>query len=190
MTRGRGDPAFFINRSMHWTDLEQITPPTSPVLTVEDVKKHLAIAHSDEDDYLATLIEVATAYIDGPSGVGIALRPQTWKLWADDWRPRQKLQIPLGPLRQIAEVIADGVVVDPDHYIVRGDRLRILNPRTIRDLTVEFTAGYETVPADLLHAIRLIVGHLYANREATTEAALSTVPLAVDAILGRYRVAA
>lgn len=175
---------------MHWTDLEQTIAPTDPVLTVADVKAHLAIAHADEDDYLSTLIDVATAYIDGSRGVGIALNPQTWTLRLEDWPPRRKLQIPLGPVRRIIAIIAEGVELDPSQYTVRGDRLRILNSRTITDLEIEFEAGHDQVPADILHAVRLIVGHLYAHREATTEAALSTVPFAVDAILNRYRVAA
>jgi hypothetical protein len=39
---------------MYWTKLKRIAVPTIPVLTVDDVKRHLNIAHSDED----TLIEV------------------------------------------------------------------------------------------------------------------------------------
>lgn len=44
-----------------------------------------------------------------------------------------------------------------------------------------------TCPASIVQAILLIVGHLYANREAVTAQPMTTLPLAVDALLSPYK---
>jgi uncharacterized phiE125 gp8 family phage protein len=44
-----------------------------------------------------------------------------------------------------------------------------------------------TCPRSIVAAILLMVGHLYENREATSQLALKTIPLGVDALLNAYR---
>lgn len=58
---------------------------------------------------------------------------------------------------------------------------------------VTFTAGsYDdtTCPQSIRHAMLLLIGHLYASREAVTSENLVTVPFAVDALLSPYKVIA
>jgi uncharacterized phiE125 gp8 family phage protein len=43
-----------------------------------------------------------------------------------------------------------------------------------------------TCPASIKQAILLLVGHLYENREATSQIALKNIPLGVDALLSPY----
>jgi len=45
-----------------------------------------------------------------------------------------------------------------------------------------------SVPPPILAAMKLLIGHLYENREATSEAKLTSVPLAVAALLAPWRV--
>lgn len=59
-------------------------------------------------------------------------------------------------------------------------------------VTITFTAGFgpnqADTPRDLRAAVLLMVGHLYANREAVVAGAtVATLPLGVEAILNRYR---
>jgi uncharacterized phiE125 gp8 family phage protein len=44
-----------------------------------------------------------------------------------------------------------------------------------------------TCPVSIKQAILLIVGHLYANKEATSTANLKNIPLGVDALLNAYK---
>lgn len=44
------------------------------------------------------------------------------------------------------------------------------------------------VPSTIIHAIKLLVGHLFENREATTEAALREVPLALQTLIDIDRI--
>lgn len=53
---------------------------------------------------------------------------------------------------------------------------------------VTFTAGYdENPPADLLLAMRTLIGHWYENRGVSVETRVTEVPLTVDRILKRHR---
>lgn len=182
---------------MNWTRLTRITAPDSSPIDTTDLKRHLAIAHSDEDDLLASYIGAATAYIDGPRGAGVALLTQTYRL-SLDYLPRH-FELPIGPVKCITTITVDGVAVDPSLYSLDADQ----TPATVScivpsnscqpgSVKVTFKAGFgdrsSDVPADLLHAIRMIAGHLYANREAVSDLELKSVPLAVETILNRYRV--
>lgn len=185
MGRGKLRP-IFINTFM-WTSLKRVSAPSSAPITLEDVKSHLAIAHSDEDSYLTSLINVATAHIDGPNGAGIALMPQLWRATYD--RVPSSFVMRFGPVRTIVGIKVGDEVIDPSTYRFDPDT-QILNMVSPINATVkvEFDAGHDSVPEDLLHAIRMIVGHLYANREAVSTVAMHDVPMAVEAILNRYRV--
>jgi hypothetical protein len=65
-----------------------------------------------------------------------------------------------------------------------------INSYSPGSITITFKAGLwddNSVPASIKHAILLLVGHWYANREAVTENKLTTLPLAVDALLERWK---
>lgn len=65
-------------------------------------------------------------------------------------------------------------------------------------ITCRFTAGYESeiepnsdldqMPGAIKAAILLLIAHLYANREATTDKQMQRVPLGVESLLRPYRV--
>ena len=181
---------------MNWTKLSRTVAPTNQVVSVDDVKQHLAIAHSDEDTILSILIDVATESIDGVTGIGVALLTQSWRMSLDHLS--RYITLPLGPVQSVESITIDGVTVDPSTYTLDTDqtpaKIHVDFPRCGSKpgcVKVNFIAGYgdtgADVPADLKHAIRLLVGHLYNNREATSEATIKEVPLAFASILSRYR---
>eukprot|EP01037_Dinobryon_pediforme_P021277 gene21277-22103_t len=169
-----------------------IAPIGLPV-SLDEVKTHLAI-RSDDDAYLTSLIEAATAMIDGPSGIGIALLPQTYRYSMDGMWPT--FTLPIYPVRAVQSVDW----IDNDNLPRSATDVRVdsdCNPARVYatstgstmagTVKVTFTAGFDVVPADLRHAILMLVGHLFENREAASTAKLETVPMAVDTILSRYR---
>jgi uncharacterized phiE125 gp8 family phage protein len=58
-----------------------ITPATAEALTLAEVKAHLRLDASDEDDLLATLIRVAREHLERTSG--LCLMAQAWRLYLD-----------------------------------------------------------------------------------------------------------
>lgn len=103
-----------------------------------------------------------------------------------------------------ADIFADGQV-NPDLYVLDDYR----RPHQLKPVAaawpsitaatnavkVRYLAGYgvdsdggEVLPKSIRAGLLLVLGHLYANREASTEQALSTIPLGVESLLRPHRV--
>lgn len=64
-----------------------------------------------------------------------------------------------------------------------------INSYSPGSITITFKAGEwnsDTVPASVKQAMLLLLGHWYANREAVTDKAMTTLPMAVDCLLARF----
>lgn len=185
---------------MDFNRITRTVAPSALPVSLDEVKRHLAIVRHDNDDlYLTSLIDVAVAMIDGPFAIGIALCPQTYRFTVPDLAP--VFTIPIYPVRDIVSI----AWIDRDNLEQTATDFRVdtdCNPARVYmtnnfrnygsqsgSTKVTFRAGFDNVPADLRHAILMIIGHLYENREATSTVKLETVPMAVETILARYRAA-
>jgi len=180
--------------------LERTVAPAA-VVSVADAKAHMRVATNADDGYIADLVQQASDFIEGPYGSGLALNEQTWRLHLDSF-PRI-IRIPIWPVKSIVSIAytdTDGVqqaLTDFDAD-TKGNPAVIapvsgaVFPQTKRQfnsVTVEFTAGFDTVPRDLIGAILLLAGHWYENREASVIGTITAnLPLSVEAILGKYSV--
>ncbi|CAB4184576.1 gp6 domain containing protein [uncultured Caudovirales phage] len=129
----------------------------------------------------------------GYGGVGAFPYPSAYPTVAD---PRD-MRLPAPPLLVDADhplvVQLDGVTVDPGQYVIDADSmpavLRFLDepvvaPRgTMTVLLWSGPAPGERISPILRSVILLTVGHLYRNREATTESALRELPLGIEMML-------
>jgi uncharacterized phiE125 gp8 family phage protein len=177
---------------MDWTRLKRLSTPQQPVVSLAEARDHLRVAHTHDDAYITRLIDTATAVIEGPNGAGIPLSPSRWVLTLDHL-PRN-FDIDLCPVQSVDRITRDGEVLAPATYTTDLDSTpaRVVSnhaprPSRLGSVKVEFSAGYETVPADLRHAILMLISHFYENREAVSAIDLKDVPFAVGAIISRYR---
>lgn len=187
---------------MDWS-LNRVSDPASKPVSVSEVKDQSRIETTAEDTLVERLIDAATASIDGPYGIGICMVSQQWE-WAMDRFPL-RFEIPLYPVISVDSIKytdEDGVEQTLDASVYRVDTHS--NPARItlawnqtwpsarlvsNAVKVTFTAGYSSVPEDLKHAVIMLVAHWYENREAVLVGSVATpMPMAVDAILNRYRV--
>lgn len=170
-----------------WNRLS-LVQAANPIVTRDELKRHLYIDHDEDDQMLDGMLAAAVAYICGPNGIGIALGHQRWRLSLDRL---ETVEIPLGPIVSVDAITIDGLTVSPDSYYFDCGWLHVdQNQYAIQrraGVQVEFTCGYDPVPADLRIAILMIASHLYANRESTSPVSMTVVPHGVDAILSRYR---
>lgn len=128
-------------------------------------------------------------------------------------RHPQGIDLLLGPVIEVVSVkyvAADGTLttLDPAAYQVDTDQdPAVLTPvfNTFWPITrrqpgavkIEFRAGFALadsltdVPADLVRALKLLVGHAFLNREAVVGAEARVTPIdlprGVDAVFDRYR---
>lgn len=162
-----------------------VTGPTSEAVTLPDMKEHLRVDHDEEDALISGLIAAAVAHLDGWRGIlGRAIMAQTW---AQEWTCS-------GPYRlALPDVDVDSILATVDG-VEAGFKTEltplglVVTVETGGDLTrIEYDCA---LPVELLPvaqaAIKLLVGHWYAVREAAG-AASQAAPLAFDAIIAPLR---
>jgi len=184
-----------------WTRLVRTVAPASPVLSLPEAKRHLRVLHDDDDDDIMAMIAAAIDAIEGPSGIGIALSPQTWRLSYDHFPC--EIIVPLGPVTAVTSVSYTDRNGSPQtvpslRFDLDESPLRIWPARDTSwpeiycepgAVKITFVCGYPELPQDLRWAILLLVGHFYQNREAVTyDLKAMDLPMGVSSILERYRV--
>ena len=150
--------------------------------------------------------------VDGPAGaLRRALISQQWGYGVATFpRGCDPVHVPLPPLITVESLTyADdqGVsqTVSTDDYLVNvestpgyiypapGKSWPVTGHRHPYNVVVQYTCGYgvdwNAVPEPIRHALLLIVGELYKNRENTViGTTIAEVPMASDALLAPYRV--
>lgn len=195
--------------------LYPVETSSEAIVNLSDLKAHLRVDHSEEDALIQALERAAVQHIDGRDGwLGRALLSQTWEWRLDDFVCRD-LRLPLPPLQAVDSVqyyAADGTLttLSSTFYDVVG--VNGLNPGCVslkygytwptvqtdkrEAVIITFQAGYApnaspslgAVPEPIIHAIKLLVGHWYLNREEVAPGSVAQLPVAVEALLAPYRV--
>ena len=182
----------------------KLITPAAPIVSFGEAASHLRIDDESERELVEDCVEAATQHLDAQYGIlaGGTLGVQTWELYLDAF-PCGPILIPLSPLVDVVSISyvdADGFgqTVDPLNYVV-DDKSRdgwvvpvagYAWPATltaINVVTVRFRAGNATIPAPLKHAVLVLTGHLYENREAVSPVTLTEIPIGVYNLVAPYR---
>ena len=183
-----------------------ITAPTAePVSTVE-AKAHLRVDISDDDTLIDVLVAAAREDVEARSWR--ALITQTWELVLDEWPSKSFIELPRPPLQSVTSVkykdqdgsestwAASNYIVDTDKepgrvHLANGISWPTVSLYPTSGIRVRYVAGYgddaADVPRRYVQAIKLMVGHLYENREAVVVERgvnISNLPLGYAALLG------
>jgi len=170
--------------TLHFALTESVAPAAEP-FTAAEAKLHLRVDSSDDDTYISALIKAARKKLEADTGR--ALITQTWKLILDRFPDSddEAILMPKAPLQSVSSITyvdTDGVTQtwDSSEYRVDTDSVpgRITpaynqswpTTRSVTGaVTITFVAGYgnssQNIPDDLRHAMRLLIGHWYENRE-------------------------
>lgn len=184
--------------------LRLVTPATAKIVSLEEAKAHLRVFHDDDNDYIEGLVDAAQDWLSGENNwLGRSVVQQGWELTASHFSSR-RICLPKPPLVEVTGVFytpANGGAETPitdfrefDAGVANGGYIVPAKnadwPQTDGEpasVRITFNAGYEDVPASVKRAALLMVGHWYENREAASEAKITDLPLAVDALLMPYR---
>ena len=181
-----------------------VAPAAEPV-SLAEAKAQCRIDSTDENDLLTALIAAARTHLE--EILWRACVTQTWRLTLLGFPicggPLFAPRCPLQSVTSIAYLDAAGEsrTLDAGDYVVD----EAAEPGTIepayglswpvtRDhpaaVTVTFVAGFgdaDDVPADLRHAMKLLIGHFNENREAVVTGTIATeLPLAVRALVAPW----
>lgn len=196
--------------SIGWSTSLKTAPATEP-LRVEEAKAHLNEVETDNDALIGTLIQAAREYVE--TYTRRALITQTWYLKLDGF-PCMPIMLPRPPLVSITSVSyvdSNGVTqtwvegaagyqlvkpVGPKaQYAAILPAYSISYPSTRcqpESVTIEYVCGYgaaAAVPASIVAAMKLLIGHWYENRESVVIGdAGSELPVSVAQLLWPYKV--
>jgi uncharacterized phiE125 gp8 family phage protein len=195
-----------------------IVGPEDEPLTVAECRAHLEAAvygDSTQDDLddaqIAAFLAAAREYCEQFLGLSLAQRVLEIELDAfpnetDDGTV--EIELPFGPVVELRSVDPDGSssssdsLLTPDTYRLDDysspNRLVPVTswPSATGPIRIRYLAGYGlhsdndgvAAPYAIRAAILLVLGHLYAHREASAEKALAELPLGVEALLRPHRV--
>ena len=173
------------------------------IITVADLKAHMRVTHTAEDTLISALRSAAISWVE--EHCNIKLGSYTARGYLPGF---YNSYIPIGPVTAVTEVKYQ-TTADTDYTtdlttLVAGNWFTdtISQPARIafRDypnvyeyaltpVVVSFTAGYSTVPAPVLQAIRLLVAHMYENRQEEITGTITTrLKFGLDALLNPFRI--
>jgi uncharacterized phiE125 gp8 family phage protein len=189
-----------------WSGVQVTTPPAPASLPIEiDVMKLRLRCDEDEENTMITdMIRQAVDRIDGPDGIGVAMMTQTWTRTLDAFSA--EIRLPGAPIQSVAEIRYMDSAGDWQTLAAATYRLCKSThpwivvpapgaqfPTTLRGravVEIDYVLGNALaadVPADLVAAVTLLVGHYFENREAVVTGSTATeLPLGVERILARH----
>lgn len=186
-----------------------IDPPAGAPVSLAEAKTHLRVDYTEDDTLIQSLIDAATARLDGPQGgLGRSLITQTLELrsWCFGVG---SIELPYPPVIAVSSIKyddTDGAEQTVDTSIYRTVGIGTYRPRVLlaynkswptarwdaEAVRIKYTAGYgaagSDVPAPIRQAVLLHVGTLYAQRE-TFVIGQTVAPLpAAEALLAPFRI--
>lgn len=181
--------------------LTLVTPAVEEPISLARTKAHLRVDIADDDTYIGELIEAARDMAERRLGQALVSRTYTAEL--PGWPVY--LELPYPPLASVGPVVyddADGVerTLSTSYYRAATSSTPgllewtsafvapALDASADYPVRVTFVAGYgaaSDVPASARHAIRMLVGHWYENREQVVVGggSAASVPLGVERLL-------
>lgn len=170
------------------------------ILSLAQAKAHLRVDTSDEDDLIKALRNASIDMVQQYSGTRLKL---TTGMVARFDNFGEGMRAGVGPAATVAVTAVSYVDVagatvnmtSTDWRVgVDGRLLPAIGaswPVAEGPVTVTFSAGFAAgqCPGALVSAVKLMLGHLYANREAVvTSGTVSELPLGVQTLCALYRV--
>ena len=174
------------------------TPPATEPIGTDEAQKYLrmdadiwTVESSLVNQLIASAREYCERYCDR------AFASQTWRVVMDELR---ETQLPGGVVTGIQSfTYTDGgeQTVDSTLYTLSRDgRLRLKPGKAWPDhptgpdyVNITYDVGVDSVPQDVVQAMRMLMAHYYEERRSVTvDASAEAVPMGVEALLARHRV--
>jgi len=179
-------------------DITTTTPAS--VVSTADLKAFLRVEHSEEDTLIEAMRVAAIQHIENMCNIGIGDRNAYVTF---DYVPKQ-FEIPVGPVNQISTVTVGTstgqvLIASTSYYIdIKRKPARVsfidvpsAYEHTYEKIQVLVNYGYNeaSVPDAVVHAIKLLVAHMYELRQPEVIGTISTsLKLGLESLVNPYRI--
>lgn len=188
------------------SDITSTAATTTPV-SLTDMKRHLNVSSTEDDALIGDYITAATLMLEQRTNRCFVSQTRQLKMQTfDDSRyvHTRTIYPPRSPLKSVTSVVyvdTNGTTTtmpSSDYVVSTGENPGRIseaynatwpNTRNVADdVTITYVSGHSTrgasVPANIKHAMRLVVAHWYRNREGVLTGTISKeVEFGVDALL-------
>lgn len=105
--------------------VKRTVEPTELPVTMDEVKAHLNVTHTEDDGKIAGYLASVVAGLDGPEGLlGRALITQTLEYTLDSF-PRRPINLPCAPMQSVSSITY--IDTDGDSQTLATATYRVLN---------------------------------------------------------------
>jgi uncharacterized phiE125 gp8 family phage protein len=175
--------------------LQVITPPVGLPVTAAELRGFLRLNDDAEDALLTEFIKAATDRFEHDTGRPVL--STTYRQILSRWPASKVIVLALGGVTDVEDLVvytANGTAGSPYSWTPSIDTppSRVLlgglpAQAMYRDAGyVTFIAGWQTPPATVKHAIKLLAAHFYERREAFAEGTLNDLPAGWNHVVRQY----
>lgn len=174
---------------------------SSPIVSLSDAKTHLRLDGNAEDGLIQTLIVTAQDFLERETRSAIGVTQ--YALTLDNWPASREVRLPHPPLVAVDGITyrdnqGDDIPLPSGSFVVdRSDvPARVTFTGSLPEsadvpsgVRIIFRTGFDepaSVPPVLIHAVKMLTGHLYENREASSTLTVKEVPFAVASICQQF----
>lgn len=174
--------------------LQRTTEPASSPVTLAEAKDYLRISGTADDTGVQAMIDAATSFVE--DYIGRSLIAQAWRITLDDFA--DAVVLPRGPVTSITslkyydtagdlQTLASTYYTldnssDPAFMVRNSDATWPAIMDGVNAVQVNYATGYGTIPAAIKHAVLVVLGYWYDNRDGA-----SAMPPAAMALLQNHR---
>ena len=167
-------------------------------ITVAQAKEHLRITHADDDTYIEAITLAASEYCEDYQNKVYVAREVVDYLdsFPTEIRPVRSPLISVttikyydtdGNLQTLANTVYDvGTFKEPGRISLKYNQSWPDTRGIINAVIVTYQAGYvarAVIPEEIKHAVKLMIGHLYENRESVTPLNMTELPTGLKTLL-------
>lgn len=184
-----------------------VTAATEVPVSQAEIKAHCRVDHDDDNGLLDALVLAATAHVE--ERVGKRLLQQTWRSTWDGRGLQRIVDLPVVPVVSVDSISfidrdgQEGTATVADFHLVKSEDEAWLEPKAGNAwpvvaaepgaLWVTYKAGFgsaaDSVPPNLVLAIKQIVAHWYEHRETMVfGASVNEVPMMAQVLINQSRI--
>lgn len=153
------------------------TRPINAMEIAQELKLDYDLITGEFKTYIESLIDAAILFAE--KCTKRTLYNSSFKAYLDSFYPGASYEVRLSPLNSIVSIYntvggAQVLVSSSSYYLVQSPLISVIDiapgyswptsDARMHAVTLNFTAGYTTLPADLKKAVMQYVGALYVNR--------------------------